>query len=450
MKKVLLLFCALVVLNACTNEYEQSTISPDIDDEYQLSESFVPFEQAIGNADFLFRNIEKERKRKIQDVRVIKTSDISGVTRSSNEEEPLAYVVNYQNNDGYVILSATTELPPIIAIGDNGNFSLDQFVDYMSGNTTRSDGNSLCPEQEFQYEIINNSLNLRKSNIVIGPILPPRNTRDTTIVLKCMPLIPVKWGQGDPYNRYCYNEENELCPAGCVPVACAQTLASLCYHHNHRPSNQIDASYPVDWYVINKLIVADTIRYSSGMDTPGVRNIANLVRGIGAKANATYTTSGTSVTDNNIHRVIDMYEECGLQNVNLVTNDDPNVVNYLFSNIVNNNYPVDCYARRLKEDGTTTGHCFNADGWLRLQYTQSIIDNITVDGTTIYRDDYKQYSFDLLHINFGWNGAADGYYLPGAFDLTSDEFGGYREDEDIDVDMDRNYNLRVRYMFYEL
>lgn len=31
MKKVLLLFCALVVLNACTNEYEQSTISPDID-----------------------------------------------------------------------------------------------------------------------------------------------------------------------------------------------------------------------------------------------------------------------------------------------------------------------------------------------------------------------------------------------------------------------------------
>ncbi len=447
-KKLLLSFSVMAVLSSCFKELE-TPIYPEYGKEFESFESYVSFEQAISNADFVYKNIDGNHRRKIQDVGLLTRSALSPSTRSSENDEPLAYVVNYSGNQGYAILAATEELPPVLVLGDEGNFSMSNFVEYVSGGNTRAGNNILSPEQELQYEIVNNSLNLVNPNIELNPNWVIANYSDTAILMKCMPLIPVKWHQRLPYNMYSPVVNDTLCPAGCVPVACAQSLATLCYRHNFRPSVEINANYTIDWRTINNLIHAGTIRFPEDCNTPDSRAVATLIRSIGEEVNAKYKTKGTGALPADAKS---MYEKIGLKNVCLKYQNDSSLMDNLFNKIVYQNYPVDCYATRLEENNgeiDTVGHCFVADGWLRLQYTFTSYTNNN-QGVSNLIENYNQHRFDLVHINFGWNGNCDGYYLPGVFDSTKNEFIDYREDEDMPTVGEYFYDIVFCYLMYEL
>lgn len=440
-KRLFYLFGFLVAFSSCVNDLDYP-VYPELGGEYESLETFVSFEQAISNADFVYKNIDGNHRRKIQDVGLLTRSALSPSTRSSEDDEPLAYVVNYSDNQGYAILAATDELPPVLALGDEGNFSMNNFVEYVSGGGTRTGNAILSPEQELQYEIVNNSLNL-----IVGPNINYGTYVDTAILMKCMPLVPVKWNQSAPYNMYAPKEGNVSCLAGCVPVACAQTLATLCYRHNFRPSVEINENYLVDWYTINNLICADTVKYASYQDTPGSRAVATLIRSIGEEIDAEY---GVEETPAYMSDAVDLYEKLGLRNVRAKYNSTPSTLDSLFLNIVDKNYPVDCCASRTAEDGKLKRHCFNVDGWLRLQYTHSSLEGVSVGGETIFREEKRQRMFDLLHINLGWGGSCDGYYLPGSFDLSSNEFGEYDEENDGSNTAQRIYDINVVYYMFDL
>lgn len=62
-----------------------------------------------------------------QPARTRNASDISQVTLySSSQGEPVFYAVNFSNNGGFVLLSATKHSYPIIAYSNNGNFRLNR------------------------------------------------------------------------------------------------------------------------------------------------------------------------------------------------------------------------------------------------------------------------------------------------------------------------------------
>ena len=61
-----------------------------------------------------------------------------------------------------------------------------------------------------------------------------------------------------------------------------------------------------------------------------------------------------------------------------------------------------------------------------------------------------QRRFDLLHINLGWGGSCDGYYLPGSFDLSSNEFGEYDEENDGSNTAQQIYDIAVVYYMFDL
>lgn len=436
MRKFLLFVGALLVFSACVQEKDVVSL-PNFDSEYADNESFVSLVQAMGNANFVYRNIDgsSERKREIKEVRLLTKSDVNtSVTRSSEEEEPLAYVVNYSNDQGFAILAANEELPPVIALGDEGSFSLDDFVGYVTGNTTRSEENTIDPAQELQYQIVNNSLNITFNPN--APSIPNGIASDTTIILKCMPLVPVKWNQGAPYNKYAEVVDGVLCPAGCVPVAGAQVLASLCYHHGFRPTVDINSDYPINWNNINNLIAEGNIRFSSDTDNTYSNEVAKLIRALGVELDATYTPTGTGAYTSNLTSI---YRELGLSNAVIVDNSNTeNMMAQLFSMIVDKNCPVNCSGR----DEVEGGHSFIADGWLRLEYTYTVFN--------VGQTNHTQNRYDLLHINFGWGGACDGYYLPGAFNTSSNQYDDYKENNDIDVNSAYNFNLGVYYIVYDL
>ena len=49
-----------------------------------------------------------------------------------NGNTPLMYVVNFENNDGFIIISATKDYYPILAYSDTGNFDMDNTVPGVS------------------------------------------------------------------------------------------------------------------------------------------------------------------------------------------------------------------------------------------------------------------------------------------------------------------------------
>ena len=444
-------FCLTLVLMlsyACVKEEAVTTTQqPEYivnNDGVELAESSLTVEQALKNMDFVQRNIEDSyrRKREIKNIDLLSTSDVRGntVTRSSGDataEQPLAYVVNFEDNGGYAILAADAQLPPVIMIGDEGNFSTEKYLEFLQQNTTRS-GAELSVVEDLQYAMITNSLILTPTPMPNAP----SNFRDTTVMVRCLPLVSTKWGQNKPYNYYAKTKTGLEAKAGCVPVACAQVLASLSYHHNFIPSVAIDSNYPVNWYKINADISNDKIRYSTNETSTNALNVASLIRALGTATNAIY---GEEVTTASVTRFANVLLNLGCSQAEN-KNHDVISLNDLFTMIVNKNQPIFTSARRVDGDDTK-GHAFVLDGWLRLEYTYSIVASAGAGSINI-TDGRDQ--FDLVHINFGWSGSADGYYLPGAFNIASDEFDDYYEDNDSPSNMNRNYNLNVAYILYEL
>ena len=453
--KFTLLLLSVVIAVSCAKHDDclvSSTIEPELG---EIVEGEIPFNKAIANAEFVFKNLEgfEYKDREIQSVDVLSKSDLQDVTRSDSsrgiDDEPLAYVINYKDDGGFVILAADAKLTPVICIGDEGNFSTHDFVEFTrNSSATRSciSGNSA---KDIQYALINNSLLLPAIDGVNSLIAGS----DTTVLFKCLPLVPTKWGQRDPYNYYAPldNSSNKRCLAGCVPVAGAQTLAALCYHHNWRPEVQISENYSVDWYSINRMINADIYKFVSQDYSSYALNAASLIRAVGEDIGAHYTDSLTTAYTSNLvgtYKRFGMssakYGNAGSTSKDVVTNDD------IFNKIVVDNYPVTVQALNGITGGD--GHAFVLDGWLRLEYSVlSLLPNDNNEGLQGWNKiDNVQYNFDLVHVNFGWNGNYDGYFLLGAFDLTEDVYHEYAEENDHSYTTPIIYDLNVNYLIYDL
>ena len=343
-------------------------------------------------------------------------------------------------------LAANTKLPPVISIGDEGNFNTEGFVEFTqnSGNTRSGTSGNLNPAQEIQYALVNNSLLLPQMDFDDVPIIG----RDTTVLLKCLPLVSTKWDQRDPYNYYAPldNNNDEKSIAGCVPVAGAQTLASLCYHHNWRPTIQLSEVYTVDWSTINRLIFNDIIRFESGDYSSNALAVASLIRAVGEDVNDSYGSSITLAMTSLLKRT---FQRLGMAlplygNANSlpsITHSD------LFNMVVTKNYPVVTSANTITEE---VGHSFVLDGWLRLEYSLLLSDTEDAASMRSVELENFQFNFDLVHINLGWNGQCDGYYLPDAFDLTEDKYREYAEEQDEEHASLYVFDMNVKYLIYDL
>ena len=105
-----LLLVAMFSLVACNFNEAQVAVGTAETNQEAIVNGKVPFARAISNADFVFKNIESlnYKKRKVKSVDVL-TKSSSRISRSSlqdEQEQPLAYVVNYENNEGYAIFGS--------------------------------------------------------------------------------------------------------------------------------------------------------------------------------------------------------------------------------------------------------------------------------------------------------------------------------------------------------
>lgn len=111
-------------LMSCSN---QELLSPELRNESVVSPiSISEYSSAVTKNDakklsntFWFRS--SIQRRNIDQTKIIKNIE----TINNDNGTPMAYIINYQHNRGFIIVSATREYHPILAYSDTGMYHLD-------------------------------------------------------------------------------------------------------------------------------------------------------------------------------------------------------------------------------------------------------------------------------------------------------------------------------------
>lgn len=208
-----------------------------------------------------------ERKVKSTELYIAKPA-----TRSNDGVEVSFYLINYEDNAGYALVSTDKRATPVYMFADEGNITTAAFEE-------------VTPLAIFMDEAIANYEIEVASSGTDGPIdigLPPGidgrigilngveyYLQENTTYLTKGPYTATRWHQGYPYNIYC---DNNL--VGCLPLAMGQIMAY--YRHPNSLNNRVlnwDNMSQLEFYNIND---------------SGAEDVAYFLRQIGEIGDADY------------------------------------------------------------------------------------------------------------------------------------------------------------------
>jgi len=300
--------------------------------------------------------------------------------------------VFYLEPKGYVVTSANFSLPPVIAYSFNSNFPEGQ--------------NALMDMLRSDISLRLKNIHNLPSHVIEGRKLmwkgmlngnaatanfeqwPPEGTTSTGGWLE------TKWSQDSPYNNFCPLDNGERSVAGCPAVAMAQILNyhetingisfddSDDYYHNYGSNiYRIDDDHEKYGFPsfpeLNEYLATLSSHYENNIPITD-NDKAAIVFACGVAAKQVYSSevSGTF----GVNQAYQAYLRFGIDDIELINDSDTGLYGRLRMNMVDA-LPAHLAVVTPEWDA---GH------------------NLVVDG---YNTD------DYYHLNFGWGGSLDGWYL---------------------------------------
>ena len=299
------------------------------------------------------------------------------------------YVFNVGNNEGFVIASADDQVPAILGYANKGTVLLEAMPANLKAWLDSYDKQI----RSIQEQGLTGNAPITSTHAAISP------------------LMTTTWNQTDPYNQSCpdfftYGKS----VTGCVATAMAQVM----YYHRNRSVNQIAATIPAytcerEWNIDSgtKQISVESVPAGSVIDWDNMltnytgsetavqkKAIADFMFYCGASVSMDYanrSSGGSAAYSEDVSGALKTYFGYS-DNTQLVSRD--NYTNDSWDNLIynelSNNRPV-FYSGVTSSGG---GHAFVCDGY---------------DSDGYY------------HINWGWGGYCDTYFL--LSDLTPQDQG---------------------------
>ena len=298
-----------------------------------------------------------------------------------------SYAFNVGRNGGFVIVNVDSEQQPqIIGYADSGSITAD------------------CPKELKQY-----------LNGLHAEIASTNQTKTPALLLKSatfrktvVPIVHTEWSQDEPFNLLCPTDGGERCLTGCVATALAQIFYTLEYPsktHKAVPAyveesggnNQREA-LPVTSFDYKSMRLG--YERSEDLGEAGNVAVAKLMKYVGHATQMTYKTDGSAAKFMGITPLLDsIFGYSALQYMERAYYTTTKWVNTIHEELEAGR-PV-LYGGCLY-DGY--GHAFVVDGY---------------DGA------------DKYHINWGWGGRFNGYYMLSGLTPSNDNL----------VDMNAGYNM---------
>lgn len=310
----------------------------------------------------------------------------------SVQRTPAIYL--FSSSDGFLVLPADDNAPAILGYGDKaipeGAQLPDNFLYFM--------------------DFLGSRVNRAARQEPVRVVRPDRSPIDA--------LCKTQWNQSEPYNDKCPTVNGTRCVTGCVATCVSQVMkyhnwpakgtGSLTYDWKREDGQTVEmttdfSSYTFDWEnMLNKYT-------SSNMTTANRNAVADLMRAVGGGVRMGYGTKSSGAVCVYIGDFLTRfmgYDTC----MRYVFRDFYSLTDWeelIYDSLAE--YGPVCY------DGQSPagGHSFVCDGYSK-------------DG--------------LFHINWGWGGLSDGFFLLDILDPHEQGIGG----SDYDFSSDQGAVINIR------
>lgn len=384
MRKILFVMVAALAFVACEKDFQSQTEKTDLETVVQnnkvsLKQALLYAENSINGIDPTTRSAE--RKVKSTEIYVAKPA-----TRSAEDTEVSFYLINYEDNEGFAMVSTDSRATPVYAYSDEGNLTPYDLENnpglqiFMEGSIENYQ-NEVASPREFEDPTN------RPDSLITEIPLPMVEYRGGLYYLETTtediiknPLLTTRWHQGAPYADNCPGGV-----AGCAPIAVAQIMA---YHKHPAQFN----GHTYNWNAMTATATLDT-------GATGAITAAQLVYDIGDTTGINYEIG----TETSIHLLDNTFEafdyDCSTPTsynvervVGNINNGQPVLMDGYNNQFVGHNWVIDGYNRR-----NICNTYYYTDN------SNAIFDVVIVG------------SIDHFHCNMGLGNMNNGYYLSSSF-----------------------------------
>ena len=313
--------------------------------------------------------------------------------------EPCYYVFNIGSRDGFVIVSGDDCAPEILGYADSGEVDPQNMPENMKAWLQ-----GYAEQIEWMKEK--------------GIKAQARSVAKAGVKSAIAPMLSSQWNQSEPYNMYCpkYNFDQDgnvytkQCVTGCVATAMAQimyfhqypntTSAEIPgYSKNLKVNNTnntlttpaVAAGTSIDWSKMKD-------SYSSSDNSESAQAVARLMQYCGASVNMDYGTKSSFASSSMIGEALQKYfnYDSGIKNPSRSDYTSEEWNDLIYNELVSN--------RPVLYSGQSSGggHSFVVDG---------------------FEDNY-------FHINWGWGGDSDSYFLLSVLNPYNNEGVGSSSSKD--------------------
>ena len=325
------------------------------------------------------------------------TGEIAGIDTLYYNNEPDIFVVNIKGG-GWILISGDKRVIPVLGFNHRGSFTMPD----KKGNST---------SYQWIYSYSEQIKEIReKKNLTVNQgwkinAATAKGVEDDRVIVE--PLIKAEWNQGTGWNRFC--PEDDLGPgghtyAGCVAVALAQALSVYQVPDTGTSSNQINSE---DYGLIEAIFSETQYEWDlMSLYEPDDYN-ALLIFHCAVAVDMDFGPDGSSARTTNsrsaMGRYFKMTKKC--MAIDRYNTPDEDWHDYLITDLLLGR-PI-IYSGNA-DDGDP-GHAFNIDG---------------VEGAETGGSDY-------FHVNWGWGGRLNGYYLidnlkPGSSDFSKNHLAIFK------------------------
>ena len=449
MKKVKFIFFILVfTFYSCDNSNNLSLIDLPAEDNQELSEFNVLQEDAIRVANMF--SVDASNNIATQSTKQSIEKTLKEVfTLQAENNTPCMYVVNYNNNEGFVIVSATKKYLPVLAYSDKGNFIMSDnmplgltewiyenkcIIDYQINNATDVEISQYIQAWKvYDKKEVALSMQLMRASIddamwnemsywrnqgysvsqldfhchdlppdvcsnfhaqAAGCICPIYDYQQYSLLLRKdvenvtmnkNALLTTQWDQNYPYNLALTLISGQLPPLGCSAVALGQVMA----YHQH----------------------PNTYNWTTILSQGGFSSLTqNFLKDVAIAINTTFTLNGSSAYFSDVATALkNTYGYSST--VSIIAHNSATVRSQL-----NLNQPVIMVGERLNPvpNDPKIGHAWVCDGYkthdFYVEYLLRIPDCMD-QYNTIKSYQHNCSVFYYYHMNWGWGGTADGWFF---------------------------------------
>lgn len=397
----LLTLISVALLMACTsNDDEMSSVNQESNSSTFPKRSYNDAIAAANEAISILDEDNYSSRGIHTSKRAIDLDNIKFITnkktRSVGTTDTLMYVFNYENNQGYALVSANELTEAIIAVTETG------YYDPEKGTNNPGLSQFIQMAESYIQFTKNDKTPMPSSRLGVKKQIKREHRIESETIIG--PKLTVRWGQHNPEGLFCPNGVS-----GCSNTASAMILSYFKY------PNSITLSFPdapqstltLNWdeLLTHKQSFPNYNQTDNCSNTIHT-NLALLCREIGYRSGSSYNLGSTGTND--------LLARQTLQNLGLTVSNKYNYTTNCFATALQNNNIVYLLGDAINNN-ETRGHGWVVDGHKHYvihtyEYTKSEDDEMW-----FLAFDCGTHTEDYNHFNWGWDGNDNGYFTDGVF-----------------------------------